>query len=87
MQRIENSFTQFAAHNTGDNSATLTGKGTFCGMALFALTTNKSNHEIKRVTLRRLLTLTKSDKLITGKRIPIKTYSHPPNLGMDSMIF
>ena len=64
----ESSFTHLVSDNADQNIATLTGSDIFHGIALLAGTTNKNNHEIKRVAPRRTSTPMKSERIDCRER-------------------
>jgi len=76
-QATEGSFTTFIADNVDHNIATLDGRGSFHGMGIIAVTTNKEHHKIRQANLKRPKSVVKVDDLIKKKGIPILAYDFP----------
>ena len=67
--------------------ATLDGKGTFYGMAVIAVITNKGDFNAKQPVRLRPTKYTKVDELVKKKGIPITSYDFPSQRGLDTIIF
>ena len=81
----EDEFVTFVADNIDDDTITLDGKGTFHGMGVLAIITNKVQSK-KKVSPIRPKKLVKVDQLVKEKGIPILSYDFPHQRGLDSVI-
>ena len=82
----EDEFVTFVADNVDDDTITLDGKGTFHGMGVLAIITNKTQSK-KKILPIRPKKLVKVDQLVKEKGIPILSYDLPNQRGLDSVIF
>ena len=87
FQRTDGSFTTFIADNVDHNIATLDGHGTFHGMGVIAVTTNKQAHDVEQPLRTRPKMYVKVDELVRKKGIPITSYDFPEERGLDSIVF